>query len=312
VAVGNPSTFVSDRYDEFRSLETTAPGESRLTFGGGQRADLWRVALDEFSDQPLTGAGEGSYPFRYYAERRSDRNLFTPHSLVFSVIAELGAVGVLLILLFLGALCAAIAGLWRRAGPEGRWWASALLAAGAVGLGQSTVDWIWLVPGVVGTCFLLAGLGLAALRPNRPEPGRRLGLGSRAAFGAGFALLILLTVTLYMGDVSIRQARTTSAAKPAERLDAAETAEKLLPWSTIPLYLKAGAHEDLGQRAAARDDLREAIDLEPKNFVNYALLGDLEVRAGRDRSARALYRRALALNPRDVGLRKLSRGQFGS
>ena len=312
VAVGNPSTFVADRYDEFRSLETTPPGESRLTFGGGQRADLWRVASDEFSDRPLTGVGEGSYPFRYYAERRTDRNLSTPHSLVFSMIAELGAVGVLLMLLFLGALCAAVAGLWHRARPQGRWWASALLAAAAVGLGQSTVDWIWLVPGVVGTCFLLAGLGLAALRPERPEPGCRLALGGRVAFGAGLALLVLLTVTLYMGDVSTRHARTTSPAKPAERLDAADTAEKLLPWSTIPLYLKAGAHEDLGQRDAARADLHDAIDLEPKNFVNYALLADLEVRAGRERRARSLYRRALALNPRDIGLRKLARGQFGS
>ena len=57
VAVGNPFSFASERFDEFRSLETTAPGESRLTFGGGQRADLWRVALDEFADQPLTGGG---------------------------------------------------------------------------------------------------------------------------------------------------------------------------------------------------------------------------------------------------------------
>jgi O-antigen ligase len=311
-AVGNPLSFVSDRYDEFRSLETTAPGDSRLTFGGGQRADLWRVALDEFEAQPLTGVGEGSYAFRYYEERRTDRNLSTPHSLAFSVIAELGAVGALLLLLFLGALCAAVASRWRRADPRARWWASALLAAATVGLGESTVDWIWLVPGVVGVCFLLAGLGLAALRLERPKPGRRLALAPRAALGVALAVLAALVVSIYLGDVSIRKARTTSSSAPAERLDAAQTAEKLLPWSTAPLYLKAGAHEDLGERAAARDDLREALDLEPNNFVTYALLGDLEVRVGRERRARALYRRALELNPRDVGLRKLARGQFGS
>jgi O-antigen ligase len=312
VAVGNPFTFVSDRYDEFKSLETTAPGDSRLTFGGGQRADLWRVSLDEFSEHPVTGVGEGSYQFGYYEERRTDRNLSTPHSLVFSVVAELGAVGMLLLLLFLGALCAAVAARWRGADASARWWASALLAAATVGLCQSTVDWIWLVPGVVGACFLLAGLGVAALRPERPEPGRRLALAPRVALGGALALLAALVVSFYLGDVSIRKARTTSSNEPAERLDAAETAEKLLPWSTAPLYLKAGAHEDLGERAAARRDLREALDAEPDNFVTYALLGDLEVRAGRDRRARAMYRRALALNPRDVGLRKLSRGEFGS
>ncbi len=46
--------------------------------------------------------------------------------------------------------------------------------------------------------------------------------------------------------------------------------------------------------------------------MTYVLLGDLEVRAGHERRARALYRQALELNPRDVGLRKLSRGEFGS
>lgn len=310
VAVGNPIAFASDRFDEFRSLETTAPGESRLTFGGGQRADLWRVALDEFSEQPLTGVGEGSYPFGYYAERRTDRNLSTPHSLVFSVIAELGVVGVVCMLVFLVALGVAVLGRWRTAASSARWWAGALLAGATVGIGQATVDWIWLVPGVVGVCFLLAGLGLAALRPGRPEPGRGLGPVPRLALGGCLALVALLVGTLYLGDVSIRKARTTPAAEPVERLDAAETAETLLPWSTVPLYLKAGAHEDLGRRDAARSDLREAVDLEPDNFVTYALLGDLEVRAGHPRRARVLYRRALELNPRDVGLRKLTRGEF--
>jgi Flp pilus assembly protein TadD len=110
--------------------------------------------------------------------------------------------------------------------------------------------------------------------------------------------------------VFVRKARATDATEPDTRLDTAEKAETFLPWSTAPLYLKAGAHEDLGQTSAARADLREALDLEPDNFVPYVLLGDLEVRAGHDRRARHLYRRALKLNPLDVGLRELSRGRF--
>jgi hypothetical protein len=307
VAVGDPVDFAGERFDEFRSLETTAPGESRLTFGGGQRADLWRVALDEFSSQPVTGVGEGSYQFRYYLERRTDRNLSTPHSDVFRVIAELGAVGVLCAAVFLVALGVAVLSQWRGAHPSTRWWASALLAAAAVGFGQSTVDWIWLIPGVVGICFLLAGLGLATLRPTRPWPVRRLGAAPRAPLAAGFAILAVLLTTLYIGDVFVRKARVADPTDSAARLDAAETAETFLPWSTAPLYLKAGAHEDLGRRSAARADLRQALDLEPRNFVPYVLLGDLELRAGRERRARTLYRQALELNPRDVGLRQLSR-----
>jgi tetratricopeptide (TPR) repeat protein len=312
VAIGNPVDFVGERIDEFEQLEVTAPGESRLTFGGGQRADLWRIALDEFEEHPLTGAGEGSYPFRYYEERRTDRNLSTPHSLVFRVIGELGLVGVLSLAAFLAALCVAVMSRWRDAGPERRWWSSALLASGAVGLGQSTVDWIWLIPGVVGTCFLALGLGLASLRPAEGEGIARARPPMRIAAAVAGLVLILVVATHYLGDVYVRQARATDAGEASERLDAARDAERLLPWSVVPHYLQAGALEDLGRPGQAREELREALDLEPDNFVTYALIGDLEVRAGNVRRARSLYRRALRLNPRDVGLRELSRGAFGS
>jgi Tfp pilus assembly protein PilF len=72
--------------------------------------------------------------------------------------------------------------------------------------------------------------------------------------------------------------------------------------------LQAGAHEDLGRPAAARANLRDALQLEPDNFVTYALLGDLETRTGRLARAKRFYSRAADLNPRDIGLRQLSRG----
>lgn len=309
IVVGNPVSFASDRFDEFRSLETAAPGETRLTFGGGQRADLWRIALVEFAERPLTGVGEGSYPFRYYEERRTDRNLSTPHSVAFSMVAELGVVGVGAFLLFLGGLAASIGSHWRDAPQATRWWASALLASATVGLGQAMVDWIWLVPGVVGVCFLLAGLGLAALR--EPNGGHGLPAAPRLAIAAGAALLAVLTVSLYLGDVFVRKARAETT-RPAQRLDAARDAEALLPWSIAPLYLQAGAQEALGYRRRARERLQEAAHMEPRNFVTHALLGDLAVRAGYERRARLHYRRALRLNPRDTGLRQLARGDFGS
>jgi Flp pilus assembly protein TadD len=43
---------------------------------------------------------------------------------------------------------------------------------------------------------------------------------------------------------------------------------------------------------------------EAGNNLTWALLGDLAVRAGDERRARTLYRRALALNPRDPELRR--------
>jgi len=53
--------------------------------------------------------------------------------------------------------------------------------------------------------------------------------------------------------------------------------------------------------------LLDATRREPRNFVTWALLGDLAGRQGDVRAARAYYRRAARLNPRDVGIAKLAR-----
>ena len=307
---GNPVAFAQDRFDEFRSLETAAPGETRLAFGGGQRSDIWRVALLEFSDHPLTGVGEGSYPFDYYEERRNDRNLSTPHSLPFELLAEKGLIGVLAFLAFLAAIVVAVGQRWRSADPSARWAASGLLAGATVVLGQSTVDWIWLIPGLMGLAFLLLGLGVAALAPGSAEPVRSRSGGRplRLAAGALVALTAVGVTLLYVSDADVRRARDPDATA-AERLSAARGAETLNRWSVVPRYLQAGALEELGRGQEARRELLDARELEPANFVTLGLLGDLELRRGNERAARRWYRRALTLNPLDIGLRKLARGQ---
>ena len=58
---------------------------------------------------------------------------------------------------------------------------------------------------------------------------------------------------------------------------------------------------------AVKDALEDARRLEPENFVIHGLIGDLETRAGREAAALRAYRRALELNPGDVGLQQLAR-----
>ncbi len=306
--IGNPVDFVEERFDEFRELETAAPGKTRLTFGGGQRSDLWRIALSEFSDRPLTGVGEGSYSFGYYQDRRTDRNVSTPHSLPFSILAETGLVGVLLFGAFLITLAVAFTIRFRRADARARWWASGLVAGGVVVLVQASVDWLWLIPGTIALGLLAFGLSLVLLRPLGPaSPRRPTPVAGRATAAVALGLLALLTGSLYLGDFFVRKARSTGPDAPQERLDAARSAGRLNPWGIQPLYLQAGALEDLGRQDDARRRLRDALQRERHNFVTFGLLGDLEARAGNASRARRYYRRALELNPRDVGLRQLSR-----
>ena len=103
--------------------------------------------------------------------------------------------------------------------------------------------------------------------------------------------------------VLLRTAKALSEGRAAERVD---------PWSVVPHYLQAGALEDLGRPGAAREELLQALDLEPRNAATLGLLGDFEARASQKAAAVGWYRRALALDPLDVGLQKLAAGQFSA
>ncbi len=310
IAVGDPIKLVRDKAQEFRQLDVAAPAETRLGSTGGQRYDLWRIALNEFRSAPVTGVGEGSYPVGYYAQRHTDRNLSTPHSLPMQTLAETGLVGLLLLITLPIAAAVAVARGWGRASPAGRRWGSALLASGTVLLGQASVDWLWLIPGLSGlglTCLAL-GVALIAL-PDAREPARPGRPEWRLVSGLVPLVAALLVGFLYLSDLDVRLARAKGRTSPVAQLDTARTAQRLDPVALTPRYLQAGALETLGRPAAALAVLRRSLELEPRSFVTMALLGDLELRAGHPGIARAWYRRALALNPRDAGLQKLATGK---
>jgi O-antigen ligase len=308
VAVGNPESFAREKWDEFRTLDDTL-GPTRLITAGGQRYDLWRIAWHDFESEPVHGTGAGSYASSYYRERATDRNLNNPHSLLFSLLAETGLVGALLFAVFLGGLGLAAVAAWRDAPEAARRVAGGVAAGGAVVLGQALVDWTWLIPGVTGLGFFALGLGVTLLAPDsspRAAPSRRL----RLARVACLTVAALGVLSLFLSDFEVRKADAEQA--PAARLDAARMAGRLNPLSLEARWLQSSALEERGERSAARAKLRSALDLEPRSFVTLALLGDLEVRSGRRGVALGYYRRAWRLNPRDVGLRKLAHGEFGS
>jgi hypothetical protein len=306
-AVGDPVQYVDDKRAEFTDVDgASSTGSTRLGSVGGQRYDLWRIAADEFADKPVIGTGEGGYQFAYYRERATDRNLTDPHSLPLRVLAETGIVGLLLIGVGAGALYAGIASRWRTASQSARRAAVGLVAGGTVVLVQAAIDWFWLVPG-------LMGIGLVALALAYGILGRENRRGGRLPIGAAIpavAVLVAATVSLvllYLADFELRDARAAAdRGQVARQLDAAERAARWNPTAVAPLYLQASALEALRRRDEARAKLLEALREEPQNHATLGLLGDLETRAGDRSAARRWYRRALALNPRDVGLQELA------
>jgi hypothetical protein len=310
---GDPIHKLRVEWSEFKSLQTTSTSATRYTSAGGQRYDLWRVAALELRANPVGGVGEGSYQFGYYRQRHTNRNLDDPHGLLFQLGAELGVVG---LVLFAAILIGFVGSLWRwwQAAPlEVRRPAGGLMAAGATFIGQSSVDWMWRIPGLTALGVLCLAVAAALLaRSARPvasvgSPVRHAGgLWSRAVAGVALLVAVVLVFSLYMSDFYVRRARDEAGHSSATQLADARTASTFDPWSSDPHYLEASALESMGNRAAAQGQLEDALRLEPASLVPLGLLGDFQARGHDFAKARVYYRRALALDPLDVGLQQLA------
>jgi hypothetical protein len=309
---GNPIHEAHVKWNEFSDLQATNTGSTRFSSAGGQRYDLWRVALDEFRSAPVGGVGMGSYQFDYYRLRHTNRNLDDPHGLIFQVMGELGTVGLLLLVVFLVSAGGAIATNWRGAPLDTRRVAGGLAAAGATFVGQSLVDWMWRIPGLTALGLLCIAVSAAMLvRSHEPEGAaararRRWPVWVRVPSSAVLVGAIWLVLTLYLATVEIDRANHVRGVDPVTQLLDARTAAELEPSAVEPHYIEASALESVGDRAAALAQLQAAARLEPNNFVPIGLLGDFEARGHQWALARRYYRAALALDPLDVGLQQLA------
>ncbi len=164
------------------ALEDTDPnlaaaGSTRLlSLSLNGRRDAWRVAWHEGRQAPLVGQGQGTFTRAWTKERRLlDLYIVQPHSVVFEVFSELGAIG---LVLFALAVAAVVFGVLRSRDRLGS--AAALGALTAV-LGQAVVDWTWSFPGLLVPVFLVAGAASTGVR-GRPPPTVALVVGAVVVF----------------------------------------------------------------------------------------------------------------------------------
>jgi O-antigen ligase len=177
-----------------------------VTISGHGRTRLWRIAWHEGRDHPFAGGGAGTWP-RHAVERLGLDAPANAHSLYLETFAELGAVGLALLLAFLAlalrrdrtllvaALAIAAAADWEWQLPAAAF--PALVAAGAAHEGRRLVrsaPVLALAALVVGVAVGLHGVGAALLESGRADDARRLlpgdarpyaSLHTRAAFARG-------------------------------------------------------------------------------------------------------------------------------
>ena len=153
--------------EQHRAFErgNTPPGTSdlrtRLTaVGNNGRLAIWHVALDEAKQNELRGGGAGTYRLAWERDRPAPpARVVDGHSLYYEKRAELGWIGIaLLLIVFAVPIAVAVGRLW---GP-GRHSHAAFLAAGTALLLHAMVDWDWEMPALFIWFFGAAGAIIAA------------------------------------------------------------------------------------------------------------------------------------------------------
>ena len=98
LAAGVPGK-VSDGWESSRTRPCPHAGAERFDSAGGSgRYQFWQTALDANASEPLIGIGPGTFEFCWAREGSLPAFVRDAHSLYFETLAELGIVGLLLIL----------------------------------------------------------------------------------------------------------------------------------------------------------------------------------------------------------------------
>ena len=251
---------------------------TRLTGGDAGRIELWEAAWSMFTGHPISGVGPGAWPGMRPLTPISDANLavlYTSHSIVLQVLAELGVIGALAA----GWLAATVAWTcWRSVRTAATTMDATLRAACLASLAafavHSLVDTQIHIPAVALMLMLL----VARLDPVRgavapdlntidttavPRPSRRAAIAMALPVALGAALLVPI-------DVAMIRAQFGNG-----HLDRGETAAALADFDAavglhdLPVYrLGQAIARDWGaDRPGAIAALERMAEREPFTFV---------------------------------------------
>ncbi|MGZ4392068.1 MAG: O-antigen ligase family protein, partial [Gaiellaceae bacterium] len=285
---GSPTTLARKAYDSYTAPvpRATTDLNQRLFTLASPRRLLWAAAWHDFEAHPALGAGAGTFERFWLENRTSGEKVRDAHSLYLETLAELGPIGLALLVavLALPAVAAARARDRRLVAPA--------LGAYVVFLLHAGIDWDWEMPAVTllglfcGTAILLA-----ARSRSRPV---HLPVFAR---GIGVAAAVALTVFAFFGLLGNRALSAANAAadsrQPRKQESKARQAVRWAPWSSEAWRLVAEGQYAQGDLAGARASLRRALEKDPDDWQVWFNLAA----ASRGRERAAAIARARRLNP---------------
>jgi O-antigen ligase len=305
IAAGAPGK-ASDAWDRFTSNPNETPTHDTragqiLEFSSNGRYDFWRSAVDAGKSEPLTGIGAGTFEF-WWTEHGDFGFVRDAHSLYFETFAELGIVGLLLIVSFTLAILGLGVVRALRAPPTLRVALAAATGGCLAFVSAALTDWMWELSVLPAIFVALAAIAVTGGEKSAPREASGSRWPLRAAIGAVALVTVAILVVNAMTLTTTENVQDSQAlardGQLSPALDKAEHAASVENFAASPPLQQALVLEQDGKIAPAAAAAQQATDNEPSNWRNWVVLSRLEARLGRDQAAVDAYRTAKSLNPR--------------
>ena len=290
VRFGGPVTIAHKGYDAFTTTSGPDPvnlNEHLISFSGTHRPQIWHEAWRDYRAHPVLGSGPGTFEQYWNKHRPIKLKLRDAHSLYLEVLAELGPVGLLLLVVALGTPL--VAAFLARRHPL----VPGVLAAYVAYLAHAGIDWDWEMGALTLFALACAAALLAAAERGGDarwslSPGMRIG-------SLSVVLLLLVPAVVGLAGASALEASDGALAKGryGEAASQARKAARWWRWSPEPWKQLGETQAEQGDFAAARRSFRKAI---AKDRRDWTVWYDLSTVTSGRASARAL-REVSRLNP---------------